>query len=135
MLFFRTTLLLGMGVLVLPTDEASQARVYQGARTAVTWTATFCDRNAETCVKGGEYWVIFKKKAEFGARMAYDIISERNTQTASATPAPAAVPSTPAPNGKFGAHPQQAVLPVRGTLKPSDLEPAWRGPSKVARAG
>jgi Family of unknown function (DUF5330) len=129
MLFFRTTLLVGMGVLVLPTDEASQARVYQGARSAVTWTATFCDRNAETCVKGGEYWVIFKKKAEFGAKMAYDLISERNAQTAIV-----AVP-TPAPGGKLGTPPQQPVMPVRGTLKPSDLEPAWRGTSKVARAG
>jgi hypothetical protein len=132
MFFFRTTLLLGMGVLVLPTDEASQARVYQGARTAVTWTASFCDRNAETCVKGGEYWVIFKKKAEFGARMAYDIISERNAQTATAAAPP---PQPTAPGGKFGAHPQQAVLPTRSTLKPSDLEPAWRGTTKVARAG
>ncbi len=131
MLFFRTTLLLGMGVLVLPTDEASQARVYQGARTAVTWTATFCDRNAETCIKGGEYWVIFKKKAEFGARMAYDIVSERSTQTAAATPPAAA---TLPPGGKSGARPQHSAQPTRGTLKPSDLEPAWRGTTKVARA-
>jgi uncharacterized Fe-S cluster protein YjdI len=135
MLFFRTTLLLGMGVLVLPTDEASQARVYQGARTAVTWTTTFCDRNAETCVKGGEYWAVFKKKAEFGAKMAYDLVSERNAQSANAAPALAATPSPAAPGGKFGAHPQHPVLPTRSTLKPSDLEPAWRGTSKVARAG
>jgi Family of unknown function (DUF5330) len=130
MLFFRTTLLLGLGVLVLPTDEASQARVYQGARTAVTWTATFCERNADTCVKGGEYWVLFKKKAEFGAKMAYDLVSERNAAAASAAPT---VPQPP--GGKLGAQPMQPVLPVRGTLKPSDLEPAWRGTSKVARAG
>jgi hypothetical protein len=130
MFFLRTTLLLGLGVLVLPTDEASQARLYQGARTAVTWTTTFCDRNAETCVKGGEYWVIFKKKAEFGAKMAYDLVSERNAQAANAAPA------APARGGNNGAQPQQhPVLPTRGTLKPSDLEPTWRGTSKVARAG
>jgi Family of unknown function (DUF5330) len=128
MFFFRTTLLLGLGVLVLPTDEASQARVYQGARTAMTWTTTFCDRNAETCVKGREYWAVFLKKAEFGAKMAYDLISERNTQAATA--------SQTTPAGKLAAQPPQPhVLPARGTLKPSDLEPAWRGTSKVARAG
>jgi Family of unknown function (DUF5330) len=126
MFLFRTTLLLGLGVLVLPTDEASQARVYQSARTATTWTVTFCDRNAATCAKGGEYWVIFKKKAEFGAKMAYDLISERNAIAANA-PAPGPLKATTAQPA--------AIAPVRGTLKPSDLEPAWRGAAKLARAG
>jgi Family of unknown function (DUF5330) len=129
MFFFRTALLLGLGVLVLPTDEASQARVYQNARTATTWTMTFCDRNAETCVKGREYWAVFLKKAEFGAKMAYDLISERTTHAEAAAPASSS-------SGKNSAAPQaQPVLPTRSTLKPSDLEPTWRGPAKIARAG
>lgn len=128
MFFFRTTLLLGLGVLVLPTDEASQARVYSSAKTAMSWTMTFCDRNAATCTQGRQLWAVFLKKAEFGAKMAYDLISERNAQTAAQTvDAPAATPSKVAPN-----HPA-TMLPARGTLKPSDLEPSWRG--KVARAG
>ncbi len=128
MFFFRTTLLLGLGVLVLPTDEASQARVYASARTATTWTMTFCDRNAETCTQSRQLWAVFLKKAEFGAKMAYDLISERNTLSAEAS-APAPVP---APNKTIAIHPGVA-LPARGTLKPGDLEPAWRG--KLARAG
>jgi hypothetical protein len=120
MFFIRSTLLLGLGVLVLPTDEASQARVASGARTAVHWTVTFCDRNADTCVKGREAWAVFVKKAEFGAKMAYDIMTERKTL--------ASGPSQPAPFTVTEGAPRQ-----RSTLKSSDLEPAWRG--KVARAG
>lgn len=123
MFFFRTTLLLGLGVLVMPTDEASQARLTSGAKTALTWSMTFCDRNAAACSQGQQAWVIFKKKAEFGAKMAFDLISERNAQTVDTAP----VPQKPA------ASQPGAVLPARGTLKPGDLEPAWRG--KVARAG
>jgi Family of unknown function (DUF5330) len=133
MFFFRTTLLLGLGVLVLPTDEASQARVYQGARTATTWTMTFCDRNSETCAQSRQLWAVFLKKAEFGAKMAYDLISERNTVATAAAAPPTATPAMP--GGKPGAQAHHPVLPVRSTLKPSDLEPAWRGTSKVARAG
>jgi Family of unknown function (DUF5330) len=124
MLFIRTTLLLGLGVLVLPTDEASQVRVMGGAKTALTWTMTFCDRNPATCDQGQQGWALFKKKAEFAAKMAVDLIAERNSQTAEAPAAqkPAAVMPTAEPAAK-----------PRGTLKPGDLEPAWRG--KMARVG
>ena len=127
MLLIRTTLLVGLGVLVLPTDEASQTRFYGSARTAMGWTVTFCDRNPDTCTQGRQAWAVFLKKAEFGAKVAFDLISERNkhvAETATQTTKP------------VDAHPA-AADPVsvlrRGTLKPGDLEPAWRG--KVARAG
>ncbi len=123
MFFFRATLLLGLGVLVLPTDEASQARVYSSAKTAMSWTMTFCERNGSTCTQGQQAWVIFKKKAEFGAKMAFDLISDRNAPTVD-TSLTLQKPITSQPG---------AVMPARGTLKPGDLEPAWRG--KVARAG
>ena len=130
MFLIRTTLLVGLGVLVLPTDEASQARVYGGAKTAMNWTMTFCERNAETCVQGRQAWAVFLKKAEFGAKMAFDLISERNTQTAAA-PQSAAQPSAPAKPAKAV---NETTGRQRGTLKPGDLEPAWRG-SKLAHAG
>ncbi len=125
MFFIRTTLLLGLGVLVLPTDEASQAKVASGARTAAAWTLTFCDRNADACIKGREAWAVFLKKAEFGAKMAYDLISERNTRAADA-----AAQNPRGPGAQPAADTNQRH---RGTLKPGDLEPTWRG--KVARAG
>ena len=127
--FIRTTLLLGLGVLVLPTDEASQARVTSGAKTAMTWTLTFCDRNAGTCEQGRQAWAVFVKKAEFGAKMAFELISERNKATADA-----AQPTIPAQSPKAHTTPEPATARNRGTLKPGDIEPAWRG-KQVARAG
>lgn len=127
MLFIRTTLLLGMGVLVLPTDDASQARVYNGAKTAMHWTSTFCERNPEACVHGHHAWEVFVKKAEFGAKMAFDLINEREKSTPTA---PAQLPPTPA---KVAAAPGTVAKRSANTLQAGDLEPGWRG--KNARNG
>ena len=123
MFLIRTTLLLGLGVLVLPTDEASQARVYNGAKTAMSWTYTFCDRNPATCVHGREAWAVFVKKAEFGVKMAFDLISERNQQAAVIPTPPPTVPTVA----------KQQATPSRTVLKTSDADQAWRG--KTARSG
>jgi Family of unknown function (DUF5330) len=128
MLFLRSTLLLGLGILVLPTDADTQARFYNGAKTAVVWTSTFCDRNADTCTQGGQAWAMFKKKAEFGAKMAIDLMGERAAHTPALT---ADAPKTATVPAKISQPVAQPMSP-RGTLKATDLEPAWRG--KTARA-
>ena len=87
MFMIRTALVLGLAVLVLPTDPDSQARVFAKAQAATTWTMTFCDRNPGTCQTGREGWTVFVKKAEFGAKMAYELISERNRPSAPPDPA------------------------------------------------
>ena len=109
----RTALLLGVIVAVLPTDEAQQARLYQQVSSAARWAVTFCDRNAATCTAASDAWAGFVKKAEFGARLAYDIVqkqlaAERETPVAPAADAPT--------------RPRE-----RGTLAPGDLQPGWRG--------
>lgn len=125
MFFIRTTLLLGLGVLVLPTDQASQARVTSATKTAMTWTLSFCDRNPATCVQGQQAWGVFVEKAQFGAKMAFEVISDHRAQTAAAQ-------STPA-NAQAGKHTPAAAGRLRTTLQPSDLAPAWRG--DIKRAG
>jgi hypothetical protein len=106
-------LLLGVIVAVLPTDEAQQARFYQQVSSAAHWAVTFCDRNGATCTAASEAWAGFVKKAEFGARLAYDIVQK---QLASEREAPVA----PAADGPT--RPRE-----RGTLAPGDLQPGWRG--------
>ena len=118
MLFIRTTLLLGLGVLILPTDHDSQARVYAGAKTAVQWTSTFCERNPETCVQSRQAWAVFVKKAEFGFKMAIDLLNERDQPKTLTSAAPQ--PSAP-------------IKRTSDTLHAHDLEPAWRG--KTAKSG
>ena len=113
MLIIRTALVLGVGVLFLPTDEKQQAKLYGTASYAVERASGFCDRNPQTCRQGAELWATFVKKAEFGGRMALDLISDR---------------------GRAG--PQPAIQPAdtRGTLRPNDLEPRWRGAQQRAGA-
>ena len=119
MLFIRTTLLLGLGVLVLPTDQASQVRVYDGAKSAVHWTSTFCDRNPGTCAQGQQAWGVFVKKAEFGLKMTLDLINDREQRTAATPTAQTAPPAPPA----------HSTAKRTGTLEARDLEPGWRGKS------
>ena len=124
MLFIRTTLLLGLGVLVLPTDRDSQARVYDGAKSAVHWTSTFCERNPATCVQGQQAWAVFVKKAEFGVKIALDLVNERNQRPETVPAQIAPAPARPAPaTAKRASGMQQAI----------ELDLAPR--SKAARIG
>jgi hypothetical protein len=123
MFLIRVGFWVGLAVLLLPTDERQQARLYSTAVTTVERVTTFCERNAQACAAGAELWAIFVKKAEFGARMAIDLVSSSGRQdedAASARTQPASVKGKPAPA-------------ARGTLTPADLTPAWRG--QVQRTG
>jgi len=123
MFLIRVGFWVGLAVLLLPTDERQQARLYSTAVTTVERVTTFCDRNAQACAAGAELWAIFVKKAEFGARMAIDLVSTSGRQdedAASLRTQPASVKGKPAPA-------------ARGKLTPADLTPAWRG--QVQRTG
>src|SRR5262249_25618653 len=77
MFLIRAAFWIGLVVLLLPTDEHQQARLYGAATTAVERVTTFCHRNAKTCEVGSQVWAAFLKKAEFGARMAFELITTR----------------------------------------------------------
>jgi hypothetical protein len=77
MFLIRAAFWTGLVVLLLPTDERQQARLFGAATTAVERVTTFCDRNTRTCEVGSEVWAAFLKKAEFGARMAFELITTR----------------------------------------------------------
>ena len=105
----RIGILVALVVAVLPADKEQQSRLYDRAANAVHWTATFCDRNGETCVQAATLWSAFVTKAQFGAQMAYEL----------------AVKYT-------GDGQQDYLSPVdasthEGTLTPQDLQPKWRG--------
>ena len=121
MFLLRMAFWLGLVVLLLPTDERQQARLYNTAVTAVERATTFCDRHAQACTVGAEVWAAFVKKAEFGARMAIDLIGSsghKDDEAGSARAQPASVKTRP--------ESRQSPEP-RGTLTPADLTPAWRG--------
>jgi hypothetical protein len=118
MFLIRTAFWVGLVVLLLPTDARDQARLYATAAATVERISTFCDRNPRACATGAELWAEFLKKAEFGARMAVDLISGPRTATDAAN----TVEEHPNAGRARG-------LPAtpRGTLKPEDLSPTWRG--------
>ena len=109
MSLFRVGILVAAVVAVLPADRQQQAHLYDRAASAAHWTATFCDRNGQTCAQAASLWSAFLTKAQFGAQMAYELAQKYSKPE----PGHAAAPS--------------ALSPAIDTLSPEDLEPAWRG--------
>lgn len=117
MFLIRVTFWLALIVLLLPTDQRAQERLYTTASETAHRVATFCDRNAALCVRGSEYWAVFKRKLDFGTKLAYEIASERLMGRS----APAAEPVNTT------ASPPARVERAKGTLSPADAQPEWRG--------
>jgi hypothetical protein len=86
----------GLVVLLMPSDEAQQAKLYQNASYAVDRAVTFCDRNARTCETAGTVWDVFVRKLEFAVRMGYDLATSQSREDAQAPPRyePASAPSS-----------------------------------------
>jgi hypothetical protein len=107
----RIATVVAVGVALLPSDRDQQQHLYERAGATAQWVVTFCDRNGPTCAKGSEVWSQFVAKAEFGAKLVYDMVRERegldNAQDRVFKPA--------------------ALERDSGTLTPFDKEPAWHG--------
>jgi Family of unknown function (DUF5330) len=115
---FKVGAVLAVGVVLLPAEREKQDQLYERAGAAAKWTITFCDRNFETCVQASKAWAQFTAKAEFGAKLAYDVIREQ----------------TPMSGGETGISAPAAFAP-NGTLSQHDLRPAWRGKSAASKRG
>lgn len=109
MALIRTGVVLALGIALMPADKEAQDKLYQTTANAVQWTATFCERNGDTCDRSAAMWDVFKAKAHFAAGLAYDA-AMRYAIGATGQSAAVAAPAVYA-----------------GTLTPSDLEPDWRG--------
>jgi Family of unknown function (DUF5330) len=125
MFLIRTAFWLMIIILLLPTDEGQQSKVYGTAEATVKDVATFCDRNPDTCTTGRDAVQVLVHKAEFGARLLMGFIREQTgggnetaSSDASATPA--------ASNGAAPASWEDGTS--QDTLTPEDREAAWDGP-------
>lgn len=114
MSILKIGILVAVVVAVLPTDREQQAALYDRAASAVHWTATFCDRNGATCEQAGVLWDGFVQKAKFGAAMAYELAMKSAGKESDNARSYSLIEPT-------------LDLTPRGTLRPDDLEPAWRG--------
>jgi hypothetical protein len=110
MFLIRLAFWIALIVMVLPSDPDKQARLYQTATETVHRAATFCDRNAALCAQGAQHWAVFRTKLEFGAKLVFDMASERLLGVHNAVDRPAEAPATGHPaapqrsgNGRVGA--------------------------------
>jgi Family of unknown function (DUF5330) len=116
---------LSVVVMLLPADEkrpASQVgatEAVSAATAAMSDMRQFCSRQPDACTVGSQAATTFGQKAQAGAKMLYEFLSDRSgpNETGSVAGKAADRPAT-----GHAAHPSQH------TLTPADLAPAWRGP-------
>jgi len=127
--FLRMALFLCVVLALLPTGGAKQDAATPsaqiGASDAVAAASAtvfdmwqFCSRQPQACAVGSHAAAAFGQRAEAGAKMVYQFISER------------AAPS------ETGSIDEAARRPVakssQDTLTATDIAPAWHGPRRVA---
>ena len=124
---------LSIVIMLLPTGEANKApsgsqlsttEAVSAAGAAVSDLRGFCSRQPEACAVGGQAAVAFGYKAQASAKMLYEFITEQL--------APNETGSVAAPAERTKSASSNESRPNE-TLTPTDLEPAWRGPTPLPR--
>jgi hypothetical protein len=133
MFLIRVGFWLSIVVLLLPTTRAPDAKVPEigavdaisAASAAVSDMRQFCIRQPEACVVGSQAATAFGQKAQAGAKMIYDFLSEKTGQEKTTPASPQPAPASPQPA-------QASVEAVdkrsQNTLTPADRTPTWRAP-------
>jgi hypothetical protein len=103
------------------TDEVGTADALSAASATVHDLKGFCTREPDACTVGSEVATSMGHRAQAGAKMLYDFLSQaiaaRDAGSHTGEPAKSA----------FGKpSPQQRAS--QGTLTPADVAPTWRGP-------
>jgi hypothetical protein len=94
---------------------ASDAVVAASATASDMWQ--FCTRQPQACAVGSHAVVAFSQRAGAGAKMVYNMISER---------------AVPAETGSIADTARKAAAkPSQDTLTATDIAPAWHGPRRV----
>ena len=86
------------------------------ASAAVSDVSGFCERQPEACQVGAQAAVTIGQRAQAGAKMVFDFLSEQATRNDSTSSVRLTAARTGAP-------------PSQNTLTASDLEPTWQGPA------
>jgi hypothetical protein len=122
----RVAFWLSVVVIFLPSAPASKtdpARPQIGAvealgaaQAAVEDARGFCSRRPDACVTGSQALHTFGQKAQNGARILYEFLSDRFAEAPAATPR------------KDREETGSITRPGRHTLTAEDSLPGWRGP-------
>ena len=98
----------------VPTLETAEA--ISAASAAVSDLRRFCARQPEACTVGSQAAVTFGYKAQAGAKMLYDFLTD------------ALAPAETGSVAQGSARKRDASANSQDTLLPTDLAPAWRIP-------
>jgi membrane-bound ClpP family serine protease len=146
----RMAFWLSVVLVLLPSGGAKQAATAPGteigaadAVSAATKTIGdmrhFCTRQPDACAVGSQAAVAFGQRAQAGAKMVYDLISERGSERGAprvtgSIADKASKPETSAtkPARDMSAREKSAHDPAHDTLTAADTAPAWRGPRRDA---
>lgn len=108
---------LSIAVMLLPTSsehaskqQVSAAEAMGAASAAVSDMRQFCARQPGACEVGSQAVTTFGQKAQSGAKMLYEFLTDKFGPESTGSIPPAAKPS-------------------QHTLTPNDLAPSWRGPA------
>ncbi len=104
-----------------PSAELGAMETLSAASATVSDMRQFCTRQPEACAVGSQAAVAIGQRAQAGAKMVYDLITERAAprDTGSVTTKPRQLASQAASAAKS-----------QDTLTAADLVPAWRGPRR-----
>jgi hypothetical protein len=105
-----------------PGSELGAVETLSAASATVSDMGRFCTRQPEACAVGSQAAAAIGQRAQAGAKLVYDFLSERAAphETGSVTTRPTRqVASQAAPAAKS-----------QDTLTAADLVPAWRGPRR-----
>lgn len=119
MFLIRTAFWLSLIILLLPTNEDDQRTVYGAAEAAVRDMSSFCTRNPDVCIKSRDAFELFSQKAQFGAKMVVDFVSEARSGDTPVAAGEESARNYPAAYGKD----------TQNTLTSQDREPGWFGPA------
>ena len=129
MFLLRVAFWLSVVIILLPSGQQNVASGPQigpadavsAASAAVSDMRQFCGRQPEACTIGSQAAVTFGHKAQAGAKMLYEFLSEKL--------APVETGSVSRAGGKT-----DIAGKSQHTLTPADLAPAWRGPQPQIEA-
>jgi Family of unknown function (DUF5330) len=127
----RMAFWLGLVLILLPTgssEQAAPATEVNASQAISAATATvgdlrqFCTRQPDACTVGSRVATELGYKAQAGAKMLYDFLTERLASKATSRDSSKDSPKT---TGSLASGTDEAS---QNTLTPADMVPAWRAP-------
>jgi hypothetical protein len=109
-------LLPNVGSQPVPKSQISASEALLAAKDIVADIQHFCERQPEACVVGSQATVTLGQRAQVGAKILHEFLSEKfGSQESRSVRTKGSVLIPPA-------------RPSQHTLRPTDLAPRWRGP-------